>query len=79
MQSPELVPRLCRILQEETVDSVARQNALGALQKLSLRRAPQNSMIDHDVIAWLVSAASASRAHVAGVPSRLSRGAGWVS
>ena len=51
---PDLIERLCRILQSDISDSVARQNCLGALQKLSLRRQPQNTMIDADVIAWLV-------------------------
>ncbi|EOD23902.1 hypothetical protein EMIHUDRAFT_206876 [Emiliania huxleyi CCMP1516] len=32
------------------------QNTLGALQKLSLRRSPQNAMIAADVIEWLVGA-----------------------
>ncbi|KAL1523500.1 hypothetical protein AB1Y20_018438 [Prymnesium parvum] len=49
-----LVPQLCEVLTHEPSDSVARQNALGALQKLSLRRQPQNAMIDNDIIAWLV-------------------------
>ena len=51
---PDLIEKLCNILVADTVDSVARQNCLGALQKLSLRRQPQNVMIDNDVIAWLV-------------------------
>ena len=51
---PDLIERLCRILTADVNDSVARQNCLGALQKLSLRRQPQNTMIDMDVISWLV-------------------------
>jgi hypothetical protein len=51
---PDLIERLCRILTSDVTDTVARQNCLGALQKLSLRRQPQNTMIDADVIAWLV-------------------------
>jgi hypothetical protein len=54
LSQPDLIERLCEILISEPVDTIARQNALGALQKLSLRRHPQNVMIDADVIAWLV-------------------------
>ena len=50
---PDLIERLCRILTADVNDSVARQNCLGALQKLSLRRQPQNTMIDMDVIVAL--------------------------
>ena len=35
-------------------DSLIRRNALGALQKLSLRRKPQIIMIENDVIRWIV-------------------------
>lgn len=52
----ELVTRLCTLLALESEDSVSRQNCLGALQKLSLRRAPQNDMIDSGVIGWLAGA-----------------------
>ena len=54
LAQPELVPQLCELLRQDERDTVARQNALGALQKLSLRRQPQNAMIDNDVIGWLV-------------------------
>jgi hypothetical protein len=53
-----LVRQLCTLLRVEPADNIARQNALGALQKLSLRRAPQNVMIGADAIAWLVGALS---------------------
>ena len=39
----------------ENDDNIARQNCLGALQKASLRRQPQNIMIESNVIAWLVT------------------------
>ncbi|KOO34262.1 lish domain-containing protein armc9-like protein [Chrysochromulina tobinii] len=52
---PGLIQRLCSLLTSEAVDTVARQNCLGALQKLSLRRQPQNAMIQSGVIAWLVT------------------------
>ena len=51
---PDLIDRLCQLLVSEPADTVARQNCLGSLQKLSLRRQQQNVMIDADVIAWLV-------------------------
>ena len=54
LAQPDLVPNLCALLSVEAADTIGRQNTLGALQKLSLRRAPQNSMIDCGVIAWLV-------------------------
>lgn len=53
-----VVRQLCALLRAEPADNIARQNALGALQKLSLRRAPQNIMIGADAIAWLVGALS---------------------
>ena len=59
---PHLIDELCQLLtvgtgaaDDDGQDSIARQNCLGALQKLSLRRQPQNAMIDADVIAWLVA------------------------
>jgi hypothetical protein len=51
---PDLIGTLCSILTSSISDTLSRQNCLGALQKLSLRRQPQNAMIDADVIAWLV-------------------------
>ncbi len=53
LAKPDLVVSLCKLLTLENADSTARQNALGTLQKLSLRRQPQNTMIDADIIAWL--------------------------
>ena len=35
LSQPELVPRLCDLLMSEEVDSLSRQNALGALHNLS--------------------------------------------
>ena len=40
LQKPDLVENLVRILKEEQGDTHLRQNALGALQKFSLRRKP---------------------------------------
>jgi hypothetical protein len=35
-------------------DSATRRNALGCLQKFSLRRVPQSLMISSDTIHWLL-------------------------
>jgi len=42
------------ILKTEKNETLLRQDALGALQKFSLRRRPQDIMIQLDVIKWLV-------------------------
>ncbi|XP_042313330.1 lisH domain-containing protein ARMC9 [Sceloporus undulatus] len=53
-------PRLLRMLEErlkaEDKYSLTRENVLGALQKLSLRRALQSAMIKDGLILWLVEA-----------------------
>ncbi|XP_064418261.1 lisH domain-containing protein ARMC9 [Latimeria chalumnae] len=53
-QNPNLLKLLEETLKAEEKDSVTRENVLGALQKLSLRRALQTAMIGHGLIAWLV-------------------------
>ncbi|XP_067659253.1 lisH domain-containing protein ARMC9-like [Haliotis asinina] len=50
----ELMPSLMDNLRSEDKDSLTREMILGALQKLSLRRALQSAMIDKGVIEWLV-------------------------
>lgn len=54
MASIELINILIDILKKEKKDSLSRRNALGALQKLSLRRESQIIMINNDVIRWIV-------------------------
>jgi hypothetical protein len=49
------LPTLVRLLNEEPRDSITRQNALGTLQKFSLRRKPQNLMINLNVVDWIVT------------------------
>jgi len=39
---------------EGNEDSYLRQNALGTLQKFSLRKGAQTNMIEGDVISWIV-------------------------
>ncbi|XP_062306448.1 lisH domain-containing protein ARMC9 isoform X2 [Osmerus eperlanus] len=53
-QVPSLLGLLSEALRLEDKDSVTRENVLGALQKLSLRRSQQSSMIADDLIGWLV-------------------------
>ena len=55
LQDPHLIPTLVRILHQEKSDSILRQNAIGILQKLSLRKRPQTLMIQLKVIEWLVA------------------------
>jgi hypothetical protein len=48
-----LIQSLSNILYEEKEDSPLRKNSLGTLQKLSLRRQAQSSMIELNMIEWL--------------------------
>jgi LisH domain-containing protein ARMC9 len=50
-----LIPKLISILYAENEDSNLRQNTLGTLQKLSLRREPQTAMINLNAISWIVN------------------------
>ncbi|EAR85677.1 hypothetical protein TTHERM_00420850 (macronuclear) [Tetrahymena thermophila SB210] len=54
VESEALVKLLIAILRREKEDSSTRRNALGALQKLSLRKKPQIVMIQNDLIKWIV-------------------------
>lgn len=53
LQKGDLVETLVTILKDEQGDTHLRQNALGALQKFSLRRKPQTIMIQLDLIKWI--------------------------
>ncbi|KAM4692879.1 lisH domain-containing protein ARMC9 isoform 2-T2 [Discoglossus pictus] len=53
-QNPCLLRSLEETLKAEEKDSVSRENVLGTLQKLSLRRAMQSAMIQDGLIFWLV-------------------------
>ena len=48
------------LYEEGNNDSYLRQNALGALQKFSLRKQAQSSMIENGVIRWIVQILSAN-------------------
>ncbi|XP_069583106.1 lisH domain-containing protein ARMC9 isoform X2 [Ranitomeya imitator] len=53
-QNPHLLHSLEETLKGEDKDSVTRENVLGCLQKLSLRRQMQSAMIKDGLILWLV-------------------------
>ena len=56
LQRKDIVKTLISILfSQSSVDSSLRQNALGALQKFSLRRDAQTIMINLDVIKWIIT------------------------
>ena len=54
LNNPYVIQWLISLMKHETSDSITRQNALGALQKFSLRRLPQTIMIDKGCIEWIV-------------------------
>eukprot|EP00753_Platysulcus_tardus_P013406 PLAT3673.2.p1 GENE.PLAT3673.2~~PLAT3673.2.p1 ORF type:complete len:826 (-),score=389.74 PLAT3673.2:142-2583(-) len=54
LQHGALLSTLVALLTAAREDSLARQNALGTLQKFSLRRAPQSAMIAAGLIGWIV-------------------------
>ncbi|KAJ8374321.1 hypothetical protein SKAU_G00049010 [Synaphobranchus kaupii] len=53
-QIPTLLRTLEDTMRTEENDSVTKENVLGSLQKLSLRRAQQSNMIEDGLIGWLV-------------------------
>jgi len=53
LQDSQMVQALIQVLYKESEDTTLRQNAIGTLQKLSLRRRPQATMIDLHMIEWL--------------------------
>ncbi|XP_069473663.1 lisH domain-containing protein ARMC9 isoform X3 [Ambystoma mexicanum] len=55
-QNPQVLRTLEETLKAEEKDSISRENVLGALQKLSLRRALQSMMIRDGIIFWLADA-----------------------
>ncbi|CAH1773074.1 unnamed protein product [Owenia fusiformis] len=54
-ESADHLEALTENLCSDEKDSITRENVLGALQKLSLRRNLQSQMIDNGIIPWLVS------------------------
>ncbi|CAM9765128.1 unnamed protein product [Lampetra planeri] len=54
-QSPAVLRVLQESLRAEDRDSLTRENVLGALQKLSLKRSLQTAMIQDGLVLWLIS------------------------
>ena len=54
LQRKDIVKVLINILFSQKEDTSLRQNALGALQKFSLRRDAQSIMINLNVIEWII-------------------------
>ena len=54
LQKENIVSLLISILYAEKQDNLLRQNSLGVLQKLSLKRSAQLEMIKFDVLDWLM-------------------------
>ncbi|CAG9316744.1 ARMC9_2 [Blepharisma stoltei] len=54
LQKDNLIALLVQILYSEKQDTILRQNALGVLQKLSLRKAAQSIMIELNMLDWLM-------------------------
>ena len=53
-QAPPIVKALLQLMYWEREDSDARKNALGAVQKLSLRRSLARMMIKDNIVQWVV-------------------------
>ncbi len=53
MELPDIVPLLVAIIRGQSSDSAVRKNALGALQKFSLRSMPQTQMLKAGIISWI--------------------------
>jgi len=54
LKSPKVIPILIMNLKSEVTDSIIRQNSLGALQKLSLKKETQLTMIEFDLMLWII-------------------------
>lgn len=54
LQKENIVSLLVNVMYAEKQDNLLRQNALGVLQKLSLKRTAQLDMIKFDVLDWLM-------------------------
>ena len=53
-QAPPIVKTLLELMYAEKEDNNTRKNALGAVQKLSLRRSFARMMIKSDIVQWIV-------------------------
>ena len=55
IENTQLIKNLIHIMKSETKDTFLRRNCLGILQKLSLRKRPQEILIEMDIVKWAVS------------------------
>ena len=55
LQQANVIKVLFAVLKTEPGDTASRQNALGVLQKFSLRRSPQTQLIQIGMMEWIVS------------------------
>lgn len=55
IQNEKLFTLVIQILKNEYTDSTVRKSCLGIVQKLSLRRRPQEILIEQDLIRWTTS------------------------
>ena len=53
LELPDIVPLLVAIIRGQSIDNSVRKNALGALQKFSLRSLPQTQMLRAGIITWI--------------------------
>lgn len=61
IEHEKLINHLVYILKSEPEDNVIRRACLGTLQKLSLRRRPQEILIENDLIRWTVNMLSTKK------------------
>ncbi len=55
IENTQLIKSLIHIMKSEGKDTFLRKNCMGILQKLSLRKRPQEILIQQDVVKWTVS------------------------
>lgn len=61
MENEQLINHLVLILKSEGMDNNCRRSSLGTIQKLSLRRRPQELLIENDLIRWTVNTLTTER------------------
>lgn len=62
IENTQLVRNVIQVMRTETSDTFIRRNCLGVLQKLSLRKRPQEILIQSDIIKWALSVLSNEKA-----------------
>ena len=61
IENEQLINHLVLILKSEGMDNNCRRSSLGTIQKLSLRRRPQELLIENDLIRWTVNTLTTER------------------